>query len=388
MIAMETNSSTRADAATAADQPVKLLVVDDVPQNLLAMQALLQQPSMPSLELLTASSGAQALELLLEHDDVALALLDVQMPEMDGFALAELMRGSSRTRDIPIIFVTASPGDPVRLFRGYEAGAVDFLHKPLEPHVLLGKVRVFVELHRQRRLLRQRNEELERLLKLNEVMMAVLSHDLRTPLSAILMSAEVLQHLAGSDAARKAAQRVKNSGRRMSQMIGQLLDFSRIRSGALALDRQVHDLRTVAEGAVAELRQATPGATLDLTAEGEMHASFDADRMAQVFSNLVGNALQYGEAEQPVRVHLDGSDARTLRFIVRNAGRLAEDALPRLFDPFKGAREGGDGLGLGLYIVRQFVVAHGGRVEGRNTVAGVEFEVVLPRTPMAASDRN
>ncbi len=135
---------------------VKLLVVDDMPLNLLSMQALLQQPG---LQLLTATSGEQALELLLQHDDVALALLDVYMPEMDGFVLAELMRGSSRTRDIPIIFVTAAPSDPVRLFRGYEAGAVDFLHKPLEPHVLQSKVRVFVELHRQRRLLHRRNEE-------------------------------------------------------------------------------------------------------------------------------------------------------------------------------------------------------------------------------------
>ncbi|WP_157267876.1 hybrid sensor histidine kinase/response regulator [Azohydromonas aeria] len=372
------------EPTTASDQaPVKILVVDDVPQNLLAMQALLQQPG---LQLLTAASGAQALELLLDHEDVALALLDVHMPEMDGFALAELMRGAARTRDIPIIFVTASPGDPLRLFRGYEAGAVDFLHKPLEPHVLLGKVRVFVDLHRQRRLLRQRNEELERMLKLNEVMMAVLSHDLRTPLSAMLMSAEVLKRLAVGDAAQRAAQRVKDSGRRMSHMIGQLLDFSRIRSGSLALDMQPHDLRAVADTAVAELQQAQPGARIEFSTGGDLAGRFDADRLAQVFSNLLGNALQYGEPDEPVRVQLDGSDARELCFTVRNAGRLSDEVLQRLFDPFKTARDGGhDGLGLGLYIVRQFVHAHGGRVTGRNGADGVEFEVVLPRTPPAAA---
>lgn len=377
MNALEPPCDPRDDAAAADAEPVKLLVVDDVPQNLLAMQALLQQPG---LQLLTAASGAQALELLLEHDDVALALLDVHMPEMDGFALAELMRGSSRTRGIPIIFVTAAPGDPLRLFRGYEAGAVDFLHKPLEPHVLQGKVRVFVELHRQRRLLRQRNEALERMLKLNEVMMAVLSHDLRTPLSAMLMSAEVLKHLAPNDTARRAAQRVKDSGRRMSQMINQLLDFSRIRSGTLALDPQPHDLRAVADAAVAELRQAHPGARVELLVMGDQRGRFDADRMAQVFSNLVGNALQHGEPEQLVELVLDGGDALSLRFVVRNAGHIPEDALPRLFDPFKGAQEGrSGGLGLGLFIVQQFVAAHGGRVEGRNTARGVEVEGVLPR---------
>lgn len=377
MNALEPPRDPRDDAAAADAEPVKLLVVDDVPQNLLAMQALLQQPG---LQLLTAASGAQALELLLEHDDVALALLDVHMPEMDGFALAEFMRGSSRTRGIPIIFVTAAPGDPLRLFRGYEAGAVDFLHKPLEPHVLQGKVRVFVELHRQRRLLRQRNEALERMLKLNEVMMAVLSHDLRTPLSAMLMSAEVLKHLAPNDTARRAAQRVKDSGRRMSQMINQLLDFSRIRSGTLALDPQPHDLRAVADAAVAELRQAHPGARVELLVMGDQRGRFDADRLAQVFSNLVGNALQHGEPEQLVELVLDGGDATSLRFVVRNAGRIPEDALPRLFDPFKGAQEGrSGGLGLGLFIVQQFVAAHGGRVEGRNTARGVEVEGVLPR---------
>lgn len=126
--------------------PVKLLVVDDLPENLVAMEALLEEPG---VELLSARSGDEALELLLHHD-VALALLDVQMPEMDGFELAELMRGAERTRRIPIIFVTAGLHDVARVFRGYDAGAVDFLFKPVDPRVLSNKVATFVELHRQR----------------------------------------------------------------------------------------------------------------------------------------------------------------------------------------------------------------------------------------------
>ncbi|WP_066723130.1 response regulator [Sphingomonas pituitosa] len=126
--------------------PVKVLAVDDVPENLIALEALLAQDG---LELLTAASGMEALELLLVHD-VALALLDVQMPGMDGFELAELMRGTERTRRVPIIFLTAVATDERRRFRGYETGAVDYLLKPVDPQIVRNKVEIFVELARQR----------------------------------------------------------------------------------------------------------------------------------------------------------------------------------------------------------------------------------------------
>lgn len=125
---------------------VKVLAVDDVSENLIALKALLQQQG---LELLTAKSGMEALELLLVHD-IALALLDVQMPGMDGFELAELMRGTERTRRVPIIFLTAVATDERRRFRGYETGAVDYLLKPVDPQIVRNKVEIFVELARQR----------------------------------------------------------------------------------------------------------------------------------------------------------------------------------------------------------------------------------------------
>src|SRR5882757_5017857 len=124
---------------------VRCLLVDDVGENLLALSALLRRED---VEILEARSGSEALELLLIHD-VALALLDVQMPDMDGFELAELMRGSERTRQVPIIFVTAGTRDQYRLFKGYDTGAVDFLHKPIEPHMLKSKADVFFQLYRQ-----------------------------------------------------------------------------------------------------------------------------------------------------------------------------------------------------------------------------------------------
>src|SRR5690349_11806964 len=125
----------------------KVLLVDDHPVNLMALAELLRRDD---AELLRAESGAEALELLLVHD-VALALIDVQMPEMDGFELAELMRGVERAKYVPIIFVTAGLRDAERRFRGYEAGAVDFLYKPIETDILKSKVNVFLAIDRQRR---------------------------------------------------------------------------------------------------------------------------------------------------------------------------------------------------------------------------------------------
>ena len=120
---------------------IKCLLVDDVQENLIALEALLQRDG---LDILKAQSGPEALELLLTHGDVALALLDVQMPEMNGFELAELIRGSERTRHIPLIFITAGSREQNWQFKGYESGAVDFLYKPIDPHMLTTKAGVFL----------------------------------------------------------------------------------------------------------------------------------------------------------------------------------------------------------------------------------------------------
>ncbi|MGC4031959.1 MAG: response regulator [Tepidisphaeraceae bacterium] len=182
---------------------VKFLLVDDLEENRIALEALLRRDG---LEILQASGGQEALELLLKHE-IALALLDVQMPEMDGFELAEIMRGTERTRRVPIIFLTAGGPDNQRRFRGYDAGAVDFIYKPIEPHVLQSKAGVFFDLYRERaEVARQRDalaiaaKENARLLESEKILraraeqegrakdefLATLSHELRTPLNAIL----------------------------------------------------------------------------------------------------------------------------------------------------------------------------------------------------------
>lgn len=364
-----------APTPTPTTDRVNLLIVDDVPQNLVAMEALLRRDG---LDILCAASGAEALELLLEHE-VALALLDVHMPEIDGFSLAELMRGSQRSRDVPIIFLTASPNDPVRAFKGYESGAVDFLHKPIEPQVIMSKVNVFIELYQQKQLLKARNQALEHALKLNETMMAVLTHDLRTPLSAILLCADKLSlDLPEDPSVQQTLVHLENSAVRMARMVEQLLDFSRIRSGGLRLQQVECDLAEVAAAVVSEMSRAHPQARIDLQVEGDTRLHGDPDRLAQLLSNLIGNAVLHGGAA-PVRVEVRGTHGDSLRLQVRNAGQIPEALLPRLFEPFKASFHDSRGLGLGLFIADEFARAHGGSLAARNLEGEVLFETGLRR---------
>ena len=138
-------------------QKIPILIVDDRPENLLTLEQLLD---CPELDIIRADSGAAALEKTLDHE-FALILLDVQMPVMDGYETAELLRGNHRTKAIPIIFVTAFHKEEASVFRGYGSGAVDYLLKPLDPHVLMSKVKIFLELHRQRLLLEEKTRQLD-----------------------------------------------------------------------------------------------------------------------------------------------------------------------------------------------------------------------------------
>jgi len=361
-------------------QRVKCLLVDDLEENLLAFSALLRRED---VEVLTARSGPEALELLLVHD-VALALLDVQMPKMDGFELAELMRGSERTREVPIIFVTAAARDQHRLFKGYESGAVDFLYKPIEPHILESKADVFFRLHRQKQQLAQQLREQSETLRLNEMFTAVLGHDLRNPLSAILMAAHMVQHQSDDETVRGTAKRILMSGRRMTRMIDDMLDLARARlAGGIPLKLTHSELGEPVQRIVREYEIAFPERRIELQPNGNLTGEWDADRLAQVVSNLIGNALQHGAVDGSVQVRLDGSHDESVEVSVVNVGSIPPRVLPHLFEPFQGGqRQPGQnqGLGLGLYIVQQIVQAHRGSVEvqsgdGEHTV----FKIKIPR---------
>ena len=385
--------------------PVYFLLVDDLKENLLSLEVLLRREG---LVLLKATSGEEALELLLKHD-VALALLDVQMPEMDGFELAEVMRGNERTRRIPIIFLTAGSTDRQRRFRGYEAGAVDFLEKPLEPDVLRSKADVFFELYRQRqqialqrddlaaraeentRLLRETRQQAEALRETDrrkDEFLAILAHELRNPLAPISNSVSIL----GSDklpakVRDEALQMMDRQVKQMVRLVDDLMDVSRITRGNIELKTDAIDLSEVLSCAIEiskpHIDQFGHKLSVDLPQNPvSLHADFT--RLAQVFSNLLNNAAKYspegGEIRLETDVHRDGVDVR----VKDNGIGLRPDMLEHIFDMFAQVDDSLErsqgGLGVGLTLVKKLVEMHGGRVTVRSEGLGKgsEFMVHLP----------
>lgn len=366
--------------------PVKILAVDDIAANLTALDAVLAKPG---VEIVHANSGAQALELLLDHD-FGLAILDVHMPEMDGFELAELMRGSKRTSQIPILFLTAAGHDSQRAFRGYASGAVDFLFKPVDARVLSAKVDVFVQLAQQKQLLAEQLETAQQLLKTNEMLMAVLAHDLRTPLSAIIASASFLGRFGGEEKIRPATDRIARSSQRMARMVDQLLHVARLHGGRVSLMPQAADLGAICAAIVDECQVSRGEPQLVLEQQGDTRATIDPDQIAQVVQNLVGNALQHGDAGAPVIVRVDGTARDSVTVAVSNGGAIDARVLPHIFDAFHSgmgataaatSASSAEGLGLGLYIARELAMLHGGTVvaESSPELCTTVFTVTLPR---------
>jgi two-component system sensor histidine kinase/response regulator len=363
------------------DDTVYILLVDDNASNLEVLEALLNRPG---VRLLKASRGEAALELLLRHE-VALALIDVRMPDMDGFELAELMRGTERTRRVPIIFVTASPPEPGRIFRGYEAGAVDFLFKPLDTRLLQSKVEVFIELSRQRYQLAVQVEEYKKLSQTAELMIGVLSHDLRAPLSAIMTGGELLQRAYPDDPrVNQISGRIRSSSVRMTRLVEQLLDFATARLGRLPLRPQPTNLGDLCHAAVTEFEPQRP--MLRCHVSGDPKGTWDPDRLQQVLSNLIGNAVQHGDPTAPITVRIDGGVGPNIQIRVENGGTIPDEIRDSLFSPFVRADGSSGGAGLGLYIVDQIARAHGGSVSVETIEGGTAFVVNLPRHASSVGD--
>ena len=360
---------------------INILVVDDIQQNLAAVEALLARPG---LRLLKAACGAEALELLLVHE-VALALIDVQMPNMDGFELAELIRGSERTRSIPLIFLTAATREPSYSFRGYEAGAVDFMFKPIDSQALVSKVEVFVELYQQKQQLSAQLEELQHALHLNDMFIAVLGHDLRTPLSVVMNGAMLLPMMTDHPKVAVTAQRIQGSARRMAHMVDQLLDLARIRSGGMPLRLAGADYAELCRAIADEFDAAGQAPRIDISASGDAGGQCDAGMVSQILSNLLGNALLHGEAGQRVQVTVDGGAGGQVAISVASRGVIPAPQLDCLFEPYLqgcDSRKTGQGLGLGLYTARMFARAHGGDIAVQSdTARGTVFTVTMPRQP-------
>lgn len=385
----------------------KLLIVDDLPENLLALEALIKGEGR---EVFKAQSADEALALLLEHE-FALAILDVQMPGMNGFELAELMRGTEKTKHIPIVFVSAAGRELNYAFKGYESGAVDFLQKPLDMHAVKSKVNVFVDLYRQRKVmmrqvealersrqeqetllaeLRATQEELQRSLRMRDDFMSMVSHEVRTPLNGLILDTQLRKmqlERANAEAFtldKLSAMFARDERQLQSliRLIEDMLDVSRIRTGKLSIRPKRFDLSRLVQQVVESFSHqlVTAEYSISVSAETPIVGVWDEFRIEQVLANLLTNALRYGE-KKPIEVRAYPVEEGG-RIDVRDRGiGISPENQQRIFQQFERGvgTEAVAGLGLGLYISEQIVKAHGGRIEVQSTPGeGSLFSVVLP----------
>lgn len=390
------------------DDRTKLLIVDDLPENLLALTALIQHDDHLVFQ---ASSGEEALGLLLEHD-FAMAILDVQMPGMTGFELAELMRGTEKTRHIPIVFVTAANRDHNHAFKGYENGAVDFLYKPLDGYAVKSKVSVFVDLHRQRQQTQRQlvaleearrqqqvllteleatKVDLQSALRMRDDFMSLVAHELRTPLSALSIDIQVRQkHLEKGNTSMFGPEQLsgmfakyRRQSQSMTRLIEDMLDVSRIRNGKLSIRPSTTDLSRLLDRLVGDFPRQESDSTISLVIEPGVTGHWDEFRIEQVVINLLSNALRYGSGK-PVEVSLQSTPEAAI-ISVRDWGiGIAPDAQQRIFEQFvrEASPAAHTGLGLGLYITKQLVEAHEGTIKVDSRLGeGSVFTVVLPLSP-------
>lgn len=409
---------------------VNILVVDDRDENLMAVEAVLNDPG---YRLVRARSGREALKEVLDQD-FALILLDVVMPGVDGYETATLIRERPRSRQTPIIFLTANDWGARHVFRGYTVGAVDYLVKPVPADVLRSKVAVFVELFNRQEALRQAQEQLEKTIaertselahanaslsaeieerrkiereriqllrreqaarleaeranRLKDEFLATLSHELRTPLNAIMGWAHVLgQSAQDRETVNRAAHVIRQNATSQSQLIDDILDVSRIVGGKLVLNTELLPLCSVVQDAIDALMPAATAKSIQIVRnlDEELKVIGDRDRLQQVVWNLVSNALKFTPKGGRVEVSCQMVEDEA-QIEVRDSGiGIAAEFLPFVFDRFRQADSSmsrrHSGLGLGMAIVRHLVELHGGTVsvESAGENQGTTFRLRLSR---------
>ncbi|MGE0173293.1 MAG: response regulator [Oligoflexales bacterium] len=348
-------------------EPASVLLVDDNPANLLSLEGLLEAGN---LNLVRALSGEEALEKALELKP-ALILLDVQMPGMDGFEVAQLLRKKERTREIPIIFVTATHREEKFTFQGFESGAVDYLFKPLNALIVRSKVNVFVELYRSRMRLESALLELSAINRELKAFAYSVSHDLKTPVRGISwVCNSLLEDQSLSPQVVDLIKHIRTASNSMNAMVDGFLSLAKVTQYSMrpskidlsALCRQIWD----------EIQKETPARSVLIEIQDGMQITGDQVLVESAMRNLLRNAWKYtAKAAQPnVKVGLKRSDEEEVFYVSDNGVGFDMNQAKQLFTPFHrlhSAKEF-EGTGIGLATVQRIVHRHGGNLwaDGEN----------------------
>jgi signal transduction histidine kinase len=366
-------------------EKINILIVDDREENIIALEALLQRDD---INILSTTRPNDALRIAWETD-VAIALVDVQMPEMDGFELVKILKSNPKTKDIMVIFVTAISTDSEFALMGYQSGAVDYLYKPLNPFVTAAKVDAFIQFENSRRQLKKKNQELlayqESLIKakdlaetgkrIKENFLANMSHEIRTPINGIIGITGLLKLTELNDEQQEMVGLLEVSSKSLLGVINDILDLSKIESGKFKISRVKTEVRTICKDVVNILRIKAKDKNIALNLEMEPDVPeiiiADSLRLNQILMNLIGNAIKFtieGTVTLKVQVEERKQKQALLRFSVIDTGiGIAKDNIDKIFETFEQAEESTTlkfgGTGLGLSIVKQLAALKNGVLE-------------------------
>jgi len=355
-----------------------ILIVDDKQENLISLRKFLEANA---FKVDTASSGEDALKKVLKNT-YALIILDVQMPGMDGFEVAELISGYSKAVDTPILFLSAVNTEKRFITQGYETGGIDYLTKPFDPDILLLKVKTFYRLFEQAQTMHEMQEKLKQEIEQRKILenkkdefISIASHELKTPLTSVRGYLQLLERLPETKNNEKFKNYLAKTSAQLDKLrdlIDDLLDISKIESGKMKFNFQYISVEKLVSNTIENISQMYPQHVFKRIGVLDTIIYGDEIRLEQVLINYLTNAIKYSPNANEVHIECTITEDNYMRISVRDFGiGIPADEINNLFDKFYRVEESSykfQGLGMGLYICKEIIARHKG-------VYGVESEL-------------
>jgi two-component system sensor histidine kinase/response regulator len=373
-----------------------ILIVDDTPENLISLKKVLEKHN---FEVDTASSGEEALKKVLKNAYV-LIILDVQMPGMDGFEVAEAISGYSKAKETAIIFLSAANTELNFITKGYSSGGLDYITKPVDMNILLLKVQTFYRIYEQSRKLIEIQEALleeiefrKRAERKKDEFISIASHELKTPLTSVKGYVQLLERSidkGDSITVKKHLQKAQVQLEKLNALIADLLDISKIESGKLKFNKKHFDLNLLLDSIIEVLHQSNPEFTIIRTGTIAQEVFADEMRIEQVIVNFLTNAIKYAPGTSEIHIRVAQHDDQ-VTVAVRDFGiGIDAEQQQHVFDKFYRVEETAihfQGLGIGLYISAEIIRRHNGTVGVKSIFGeGSEFHFQIPLNSTTETD--